>query len=159
MRVIFLDFDGVLNADTDDVEEADELWTEAWLDPTLVARLAQLVEATSAVVVISSSWRQRRTQAELAHFLALRGYAGGVLDVTPRLPRPEEGERLVRAAEVRAWLDAQADIDSFVILDDDEDFGPLSARHVRIDSKVGLTSADVRAAMAILEIPLPTSVR
>ena len=151
MRVIFLDFDGVLNVDTDEPDTGGELWTERWLDETLVRRLARLVEQSSARVVISSSWRQRRTLAQLEAMLAKRGFGGGVHSVTPRLPRPAEGERLVRASEIAAWLDTHADVSAFVILDDDRDFGPLSARHVRTDSSVGLTEEDVRRAMEFLE--------
>jgi hypothetical protein len=45
MRVIFLDFDGVLNVDSDEPDVDGELWTERWLDEVLVGRLAHLVEA------------------------------------------------------------------------------------------------------------------
>jgi hypothetical protein len=100
--------------------------------------------------VISSSWRRRRTLAELETMLALRGYRGGVHDVTPRLPRPVEGERLVRASEIAAWLAAHGDVRAFVILDDERDFGTLAARHVRTDASVGLTDEDVRRALALL---------
>lgn len=58
---------------------------------------------------------------------------------------------MVRASEIAAWLDTHADVSAFVILDDDRDFGPLSARHVRTDSSVGLTEEDVRRAMEFLE--------
>jgi hypothetical protein len=150
MRVIFLDFDGVLNVDTDEPDTSGELWTERWLDERLVGRLAHLVAQSGARVVISSSWRQRRTLAELEAMLALRGYGGGVHSVTPRLPRPAEGEHLVRASEIAAWLDAHAEVSAFVILDDDRDFGPLTARHVRTDSAVGLTEEDVRRALHLL---------
>lgn len=76
MRIIFLDFDGVLNADTAEADESSELWTASWLDTVMVGRLARLVESTGASIVISSSWRQRRSQAELSH------------------TRPPEGDRL-----------------------------------------------------------------
>ena len=86
MRVLFLDFDGVLNAETDVVDDAVELWTAAWLEPTMVARLARIVEKGAATVVVSSSWRQRRSIDELSAMLAERGDVGGVYDVTTRLP-------------------------------------------------------------------------
>jgi hypothetical protein len=152
VRVIFLDFDGVLNADTDDGDSAavDELWSAAWLDRAMVERLSDLAQRGGARVVISSSWRQRRSREELAEMLASLGFDGEVIDITPRLPRPESGERTVREQEVKAWLDAHGGVESFVILDDDQEFGALSDHHVRTDSKVGLTARDVEHALAIL---------
>ena len=82
--------------------------------------------------------------------LASLGFGGEVIDVTPRLPRPDSGERTVREQEVKAWLDTHDDIESYVILDDDQEFGALSGRHVRTDSKVGLTDLDVERALTIL---------
>jgi hypothetical protein len=150
MRVVFLDFDGVLNARTTEADDACEMWSAAWLDEVMVHRLASLVERTRAEVVVSSSWRQRRSPEELAAILEERGFSGGVFDVTSRLPRPPEGERLVRAAEIRAWLAHHPDVRSFVILDDEADFGELADRHVRTDPDVGLSSSDVARASAIL---------
>ena len=60
MRVVFLDFDGVLNTDTEEGFSADgELWSAAWLEPVLVMRLSELCARADASVVISSSWRAR----------------------------------------------------------------------------------------------------
>lgn len=56
----------------------------------------------------------------------------------------------MREQEVRAWLDAHGGVESFVILDDDQEFGALSDHHVRTDSEVGLTDLDVQRALAIL---------
>jgi hypothetical protein len=153
MRVIFLDFDGVLNVATDAIDDSRELWTASWLETPLVQRLAALVAATGANVVISSTWRRRRSINELRDILAAHGYEGGILDVTPRHARPPEGERLVRAAEIGAWLHGHPEATSFVIIDDEEDFGPLASKHVRVDPSVGLTDADVARARAILADP------
>jgi hypothetical protein len=160
MRVIFLDFDGVLNTNASvgmavpsEGQIGDELWTAAWLDRTLVARLAGLVAQTAAVLVISSSWRLRRSREELATMLAERGGAIDVVDVTPRLPRPPEGERLVRASEIAAWLDRHPEVSTFVILDDHADFGLLAGRHVHVDPAVGLTDEDVQRAIEVLAEP------
>lgn len=154
MQVVFVDFDGVLNAESDAVDDSVELWTASWLDAAMVERLSRFVESAAASVVISSSWRCRRSIGELAAILAERGYGGGIVDVTPRHDRPPEGERLVRAGEIAAWLAGHPEVASFVILDDDEDFGPLASRHVRTDPAVGLTDADVARARAILAAPI-----
>jgi hypothetical protein len=150
MRVVFLDFDGVLNRETDAIDEESELWTAAWLETDLVERLARLVASTGAKVVVSSSWRQRRSQAELADILAERGYPGGVHDVTARLPRSEEGEQHVRATEIAAWLTAHPEVASWIILDDERDLGPLAHRHVWTDPSVGLSEQNLAEARALL---------
>ena len=65
MRIVFLDFDGVLNSHAyfnartekfEDVGEAGEL------DPTAVERLNRIIDATGALVVVSSSWRYARSR-------------------------------------------------------------------------------------------------
>ncbi len=150
MRVVFVDFDGVLNRETDIAEEEAELWTAAWLEADLVARLERLVASTGAKVVVSSSWRQRRSLDELADILAERGYLGGVHDVTPRLPRTEEGEKHVRAAEIAAWLTAHPEVVTWIILDDERDLGPLAHRHVWTDPSVGLSETNIEEARALL---------
>jgi len=150
MRVVFLDFDGVLNAETSEVDDSVEMWSASWLDRAMVQRLARLVERAGARVVVSSSWRQRRTIAELQEILGVHGFAVAILDVTPRHTRPAEGERLVREGEISAWLAAHPEVTSFVILDDDQEFGTLSHAHVQTDSRVGITDADVARACAIL---------
>ena len=52
MKVIFLDVDGVLN---------DQMWLHLLMDSEIdevrVARLAEIVKATDAKIVLSSSWR------------------------------------------------------------------------------------------------------
>jgi hypothetical protein len=157
-RIVFLDFDGVLNTETDAVDASLELWTEAWLEPSMVMRLGRLVEESGSRVVVSSSWRQRRSIPELEQILAARGFGGGIArggnaiaGVTPRLPRPPEGVDNVRAAEIAQWLSEHPEVRSFVILDDERDFGVLAAQHVWTDPTVGLTDANVAAAIDILE--------
>ena len=150
LKIIFLDFDGVLNVDTALADDSQELWTASWLLPDLVSRLGALVKSAGAQVVVSSSWRQRRTLEELREILAHHGYLGGVFDVTPRHARPPEGESLVRASEISAWLTRHPEVGSYVILDDDQEFGALASRHVRVDPSIGLSDADVARARAIL---------
>ena len=43
-------------------------------------------------------------------------------------------------------------MEAFVILDDDDDMGKVLAHLVRTDYRVGLTGADVEAALAMLNV-------
>jgi hypothetical protein len=150
MKVIFLDFDGVLNNDSPEMEHSLELWAVSWLEPAMVARLATLVDRTAAKVVVTSSWRQRRSKEELDGILAGCGFSEGILDVTPKLPRSPEGERLAREREIMAWLEVHPEVLSFVILDDKDEFQMLASSLVHVDSTAGLSDADVTRAQAIL---------
>lgn len=109
-RVIFLDFDGVLNSEQ--TKPKGEL--SYGLHPELVERLNVLVETTHAAVVVSSSWRKGSRWEEA---LRTAGFTGTILGVTGSDPKGFRGE------EVDAWLrDHGKDVRQYAILDDEHDF-------------------------------------
>ena len=87
MRIIFLDFDGVLNSTPFLSANLGKGWKSAGeaeaLDPANVERLERLVRETAAAVVISSSWRHGRNLPSLCAILASRGFTGRVIGKTP----------------------------------------------------------------------------
>lgn len=143
MKVVFVDFDGVLNH----FPPGEVVLTQAYLDNplevALVARLEQLVQRTAARVVISSSWRARMTLDELRRALAARGFTGDVIDTTPRLRTG------IRAHEISAWLALHPEVAAFAILDDEPD-AALDGRLVRTDPEHGFTDADLAQAILLL---------
>lgn len=153
MKIIFLDFDGVLNSlwfffhalrkarDHAIITDPD---TE--LDPKAVKYLNDLVAVSGAKVVISSSWRLVYPIGRLIQVLEGAGFKGEVIDVTPFL----RGER--RGMEIGAWLGEHPEVESFVILDDKSDMGWLSHRLVQTDAGKGLKSKHVMAALQMLGI-------
>lgn len=155
--LLFLDFDGVLNsaryfrdrfdgADPDGID-ADQ----AQIDPESVALLNQILRATGAVIVISSSWRLIHTLAELDTLLRARGLdpSAEIIGATPDLYTRPRGE------EIQAWLDDCAEWICwrmpFCILDDDCDMAHLSGFHVHVPMQDGLTEAHVSRAIAMLD--------
>ena len=100
-------------------------------------------------VVVSSSWRQRRSIPDLEEMLSERGYSGGTEDVTPRLPRPVEGEQLVRAKEIADGQSHHPEVGSFAIVDDDLEFGALAEHHVWVEPSTGFSDANVAHATAL----------
>jgi len=149
MRVLFLDIDGVLNSKPYfiergpgwmiDREQADDI------DPAAVRLLNTLIARTGAAIVISSTWRYFGQQA-VTEMLKARGLEGAVIGVTPR------SEHGVRGREIQQWLaNADAPIESFVILDDDSDMEHLMPRLVRTSFERGLLPADVERAVALFE--------
>ena len=120
MKVIFLDIDGVLNC----------YWSTSrcghyiGIDEDKVVRLRQIVEATGAEIVLSSSWREdwskdENHNRECGRYIdrMLRKERLTILDKTgtDRYNR--------RRKEIEDWMEGK-DIEAYVILDDlDFDWG------------------------------------
>jgi HAD domain in Swiss Army Knife RNA repair proteins len=153
-KIIFLDFDGVLNsarynaghsfeANFSDPPLELEWWADG-LDPAAVALVDSLARRTGAKVVISSAWRGGLSLGALRRILELRGFTGEVIGVTPQLSGSP------RCEQIRTWLLAHGQqVANFVILDDDGE-ADVGGRFVQTDSDLGLTEADVERAAALL---------
>ncbi len=166
MKVIFLDMDGVLNNDTflDDACRREphvmpmNRWPGGHIDPTNVLELDRLVVATGARLVLSSAWRGHIELVELHTLLADRGYSGrDFYSQTPRLYNENMSDHthIIRGREIQAWLDQPhpLSIESYVVLDDmgPHEFSNLPpARLVQTDPLVGLTAANVKRAIRVL---------
>lgn len=148
-KIIFLDFDGVLNY-TEFLDnlphrsfaeaQSIEWWTEC-LDPSRVQLVNEIIEKTGAQIVVSSSWRHGHQPIGLQAFLEHVGFAYKIIDVTPR----GWGDR---RDEILQWLQKNG-ADRFVILDDDDD-ASITGHFVQTSIKTGLTPEHVKAAIEIL---------
>lgn len=152
-RVLFLDFDGVLNSDEWVARRrADgEPFTGASgaIDSEAVFWLQKIVEKANAKVVISSSWRELYSVPELVTILRKHGFRGEVIGKTPRLDSLVPGT--VRGHEIAAWMDSQLEWPAgFCILDDHADMAHLMPWLVQTDPLVGLVRQDVARAVAVL---------
>lgn len=164
MKVIFLDFDGVLNSDRWLAVIGQE-WTAAGqgapiprprhIDPAAVGLLNQLVDRTGAVVVVSSAWRTLGI-TECRAILRQRGCVARVVGATPLfVPRQRLSERVIRGREIRAWLSRRRKVERFVVLDDmgAAEFEGMWDSLVQTDGRKGLTQDDVERAVRILNAP------
>jgi hypothetical protein len=137
MKILFLDIDGVLNR---------ALVGALRVEPECVANLnALLARVPSAVIVISSTWRQAWPLPTIALDLAAAGFAHShaIIGATPvRYDRP-------RAEEIKLWLAQVPRVERFAIVDDYGD-AEIMDHFVRTDPKVGLTAADVERVVEIL---------
>ena len=116
-KVIFLDIDGVLNH-TDG---------KNYIETDLLRNLATVVEETQAKLILTSSWRRYYLGWAQRAFPVEKDDFGWYLDdklasvglrlsgVTPVIFDGPEG----RPFEIRRWLSRQAELKSFVILDDE----------------------------------------
>lgn len=126
MRIIFLDFDGVITtagsiSDAFERRRAREItgsdWNKFQIDTELAKNVRLLQEHMDAKIVISSTWRILDELDVLKAWLHERGGIDpqSVIDVTPHRPDGSRGR------EIRDWLDQHPEVTEFKILDDDSD--------------------------------------
>jgi len=163
MKIVFLDFDGVLNSTPFlKAQSKAKVYSETGaLDPKAVAELNRL----SSVVkfVVSSSWRHGYTRQQLQSLLEQIGFSGHIIGRTPIWLTTSDGG-IVGAKErgfrIQAWLDKASDygidVDSFVILDDNSDMVHLKDRLVQTDMDTGLTESHVDAVIGLLDAARPS---
>lgn len=138
-KILFLDFDGVLNSHLSLGVYHEHLSGE------LVRRVNKIVKATNCDVVISSSWRCGNTPIELAHQLFNLGFtmAHKIVDETPRT-------NSFRGEEIKDYLDTQKNY-VYCILDDETDMREEQKPFfVKTDPEIGITENDVRKCIEIL---------
>jgi hypothetical protein len=153
IKVLFLDFDGVLNSSEwfekinpngERTFATHEEWQRESFDPEAIARLNRVLDATGAVVVISSSWRIVNSINDLRIFLRDKGFTGKIIGTTPIL----RGER-ERGDEIQMWLHKKT-VEKFAIVDDSDDMAHLKHRLVRTTWKSGLQDEHVEALIKML---------
>lgn len=158
MKVIFLDFDGVL-CNHESISAGYKARTAPEQDPygpheDCVAALNRIIEATDAAIVVSSTWRKcRNPNSAMRERLSRWGVKGQMIGTTPVLNGDEYAYKR-RGSEIQLWLETvRTPVTSFVILDDDSDMAHLRHRLVRTTMRDGLTMADAERAIAILNAP------
>lgn len=148
MKVIFLDFDGVLNS-AKYLAACGEFGVV--IDPARMVFLKRIVDATAAKIVLTTSWREywsAGTEDPTGKKIReiFRSYDLQIFDKTPMLhTRREE--------EIRAWLTGHPEVENFVVLDDrllGGDF--LSGHFVKTSNHFdGLDAEDAEKAISILK--------
>ncbi len=153
MRVIFLDVDGVLNANRP-VGEDHQFVLKNWVLPHTVRHVNRIAAETGAVVCVSSTWRIGRELEDLKLDFAGVGLAAEIVGKTASGPcswHPGlECSQGHRGAEIAHWLAEHPEVESYVILDDSSDMGPLLDRLVRTAWYKGLIRREVGKAVGIL---------
>lgn len=135
MKVIFLDFDGVLNSHQSAVfwhnrRDQDKWENDMYRDwtgtlkeyiamefcPIALSNVEELIRRVPGVkVVISSSWRVGETVESLKQILKpSQIICNAMIDTT-------ESFSNTRGNEIKKWLDEHPEVDQYVIIDDDRD--------------------------------------
>lgn len=162
MKVIFLDFDGVITT----LESGWNLCTKK------MQLLGEIIEKTDARIVISSSWR-RNTLEDTIKFISGDSihskdnpfpHCDKVIGITDRMyafswndkVNERTGRRpnylIPRGVEIDRWLKINGhDVDNYVILDDDNDMLYCQRNNfVQTDPYKGLSEENVEQAIKIL---------
>lgn len=150
MRLLFLDFDGVLNCTSTTQRLKWEDGRMTGLEPRFVALLQSLLQQTDADVVVSSAWREIFTLGQLVRFLEDAGLEHELgrrfVGVTPSLQRMSDTSASARAYQIRLYLQEHP-TDRFVTLDDID----LTERFLTaVTVADGLTQDDVEHAVFLL---------
>jgi len=141
VKIIFLDFDGVLNS----LDAILHSGSYGGITP-LFKRHAEVMEFiirhTEAKIVVSSTWRLGKTLKELQ-------------DLLPKLPIIGKTKSLtsqIRGVEIQAWIDdnKNLEIGNFAIIDDDSDMGNLKHKLIRTKFDYGLTYVEAVKCIEML---------
>lgn len=154
MKVIFLDFDGVITT----------VLSNWKLDKKKMDMVKQICDATGAKIVVSSSWRRytieqtielittKQKEKHCQHFL----YPEYIIDITARMYGFKSGNReehfgLYRGVEIEQWLSEHQDVTNYVILDDDTDMLLCQKNNfIKTNAYSGICKKDVEKAIKIL---------
>ena len=142
MKVIFLDFDGVLNSNIFVLDSKQK--APFFLEDDKMLLLKNIINETDAKVVLSTSWREV-WNTELSVSKQLKEYFDSfeidVYDVTSCV-------NYHRPSEIKEWL-SRHDVISYVILDDITDPWDGLEDHVVTTNLDGLGLTEALALQAI----------
>ena len=152
MKVIFLDFDGVICTRRQALASG-ERGVISGLDPVALGFLNRICRDYKIQIVISSTWRMcgKKTRRSFYELFACAGYVdlGRAIHKdwrTPNLPDATRGH------EIEIWL-SDNECDDYVILDDDSDMLDYQKpRMVTTDSHNGMLFEHYEKTMELLGI-------
>ena len=121
MKIIFTDIAGTLNGNT-----------RHKLNTRSMHVLNKVIEKTNAKLVIVSSWRLHMSLNELRNLFFEYGFSGDIIGTTEDL-FPQS-----RGAEIQKWISNNTTVESFVILDDIDDYQGLKHKVVFTDASEGI---------------------
>ncbi len=158
-KLLFLDFDGVLNSDRNyrRLQMAAEPTRDEYgtlFDAKCVKRLREIIEATGAEIVVSSSWRYVHDIDNIRIMWAKRGLPGIIKSYTPTDLLIDPMDNFVRGQEVEEWLKHSGLDDRncrYAIIDDERQFLSHQLSHfVWTNPEIGLSRDNVLEAIQIL---------
>ncbi len=147
---MFLDFDGPIIPALSHAPITRPLESKAW--PACIRALNRITDTTAAKIVVSSTWRWSGVE-HVTRLLQSWGATAEVIGVTPILTATTDSGLAIeveRGREIGDWLLAHPEVDSFVIIDDDDDMGVFRNKLVQTPFATGLTERSADRAIQIL---------
>jgi hypothetical protein len=152
-KIIFLDFDGVLNTEAhlrslqkEKVRSRDEFGHK--FCPTATDNLAWIIRDTGAKIVVSSTWRASGLAA-MREMWKARELPGEITGITPHRYSRLRGEEIEQY--LSSFRETQGYFPDYVIIDDDQDMlGVQTENFVQTDYIYGITLNDAWKAIQIL---------
>lgn len=133
-KIIFLDFDGVLNTEHYQglLQHEGKPWQDeygAFFDPDAVKQLKKIIDVTGADIVIESSWKYLGLDA-MKELWEVRNLPGRVIDITPssvsdkyllKTNLGDLGTSMLhsKGMEIASWLSVKTEDIRYVIIDDE----------------------------------------
>jgi hypothetical protein len=153
-KIIFIDIDGVMNCKNWYIHQVKRLKSQPIVDimPSAIKQLNRIVDAVPEVkFVISSTWRQHVQDIGAWNvFFHLLKCKAKIIGITPKLSS-------YRGTEILCWLieyKCHHQLDSFVIIDDDDDMELLMPRLCLCNNDFGLTKEVADKAIKMLNEPV-----
>ena len=152
MKIIFLDFDGVMVTDRYQAQLIDSnspLRDDygAKFDPVCVENLRRIIDSTDADIVVISTWKMEMELDGIQKMWDARQLPGKVIGVTPDIDPIHRGD------EVQAWLDANPGAVRYAIIDDTpflNFFNEEQLPHLfKVDERTGL---DEKTVTKVIEL-------
>lgn len=147
MKVLFLDFDGVLNSQ----DYRDRYGSMgAGIDKSKMPMLKKLVDTTDAKIVIITSlreyWDKDPDKCDYFGKVINETFAEYGLEIYDKTPVSESG---MREDDIRDWICENSSIENYVAIDDGALFARFLVGHF-VQPKDGLEEEHVEKAVEIL---------
>lgn len=149
MKIIFLDFDGVITIPPKWYINADK-----------IKYIKHIVDTTGAKIVVSSSWRRENVKETINDMIGktkrcpknkmLYWLIDNIYDVTSWFS-DKKYNGTGRGGEIQTWLDKHPEVDNYVIIDDDGDMLDSQLYHfVQTNYEDGITEIETTRAIKVL---------
>ena len=151
MKVIFLDFDGVLNSAL--YRDSVDNYHENFIDETRMPYLRRIVEETGAVIVLSTTWKTHWDEEDESVFEDTKKINDIFAKFGLKIHSKTENCNDNRNLEISLWLCSNA-VENYVILDDlDFHWSEKNRKHFvkTDDSQQGLDEKTTNQAIKILK--------